>query len=141
MVRVNLINPKKLSDQHLIAEYNEILMLEAYIKKYPEINKEETPKDYCLGKGHMKFFKNKLNYLEKRHKELKKEMKARGFKTNKSVDVVLCGKENKKNWKPKDKDFKIIKKRIKEKIELKPGFYRYFGKKKPKDFFKGLLDG
>jgi len=30
-----------------------------------------------------------------------------------------------KNWKPNDKDFKIIKKRIQERIDLKPEWYRY----------------
>ena len=46
MVRINLVDPKKLSDQHLIAEYDEILMLTAYIKKYPKI--EDIPKKYLL---------------------------------------------------------------------------------------------
>ena len=36
MVRVNIINPNKLADQHLIAEYNEILMLLGYVRKYPK---------------------------------------------------------------------------------------------------------
>ena len=73
MVRVNLIPPRKLADQHLIAEYNEILMLLGYVRKYPMT--EEIPKNYCLGKGHIKFFKNKLLYLKKRHENLKNEMK------------------------------------------------------------------
>ena len=63
MVRINLINPKKLTDQHLIAEYNEILMLLGYVKKYPKL--EKIPSKYNLGKGHMLFFKNKLKYLKK----------------------------------------------------------------------------
>ncbi len=63
MVRVNIINPKNLSDQHLIAEYLEIIMLINYIKKHPKQSK--IPKNYLLGKGPMKFFKNKLKYLKK----------------------------------------------------------------------------
>jgi deoxyribonuclease (pyrimidine dimer) len=140
MVRVNLINPKKLSDQHLIAEYNEILILGTYIKKYP--GRKEIPKDYCLGKGHMKFFKDKIKYLEFRHKALKREMKKRGIQTNKSLSFNNCkniNKQNKKQWKPNKKDFEIIKKRIIEKLELKPTFYRYCKEKKPKSFFLGLL--
>ena len=76
MVRINLVNPKNLSDQHLIAEYNEILMLISYIKRYPKL--EGIPLNYCLGKGHMKFFKNKVEYLKKRHELIKNEMKKRG---------------------------------------------------------------
>ena len=61
MVRINLVHPKKLADQHLIAEYNEILMLIGYVRKYPPL--ENIPDSYKLGKGHVKFFKNKLDYL------------------------------------------------------------------------------
>jgi hypothetical protein len=53
MVRVNLVQPEMLADQHLIAEYNEILMLTAYIRTHPET--ADLPKHYCLGKGHMRF--------------------------------------------------------------------------------------
>lgn len=97
MVRINLINPVKLADQHLIAEYDEILMLVAYIKKYPKI--ENIPKNYCLGKGHMTFFKNKMTYLKKRHEELKIEMKKRGFQINKTINLNLFKKDNKGNCK------------------------------------------
>jgi deoxyribonuclease (pyrimidine dimer) len=64
MVRINIINPKYLTDQHLIAEYVEILMLLDYAKKNSPCN---IPKKYCLGKGHIKFFSNKVLYLKKRH--------------------------------------------------------------------------
>ena len=37
MVRINLVEPKKLADQHLIAEYDEILMLLGYVRRYPEV--------------------------------------------------------------------------------------------------------
>ena len=57
MVRINIINPKYLSDQHLIAEYLEIIMLVNYTKKHPKI--KDAPKNYALGKGHIKFFKNR----------------------------------------------------------------------------------
>jgi len=73
MVRVNLINPGCLADQHLIAEYAEILMLVGYIKKHPE--KDNIPARYTLKTGHMRFFKDKALYLKKRHEQLIKEMK------------------------------------------------------------------
>jgi deoxyribonuclease (pyrimidine dimer) len=137
MVRINLINPKSLSDQHLIAEYDEILMLVAYIKKHPSLI--DIPEYYCLGKGHMKFFKDKLLYLKKRHDSLIIEMKNRGFQTNKTINMIDFNKENKHDWKPKEKDFVIIKKRITEKLNLKPNYYRYYKKYKSLDFFINLL--
>lgn len=138
MVRINLINPKNLSDQHLIAEYNEILMLFAYIKKHSKL--ENIPLEYTLGKGHMKFFKNKVLYLSKRHKEIKKEMISRRFKAEKSLNINLVSLKNKKSWKPKKEDLDIIKERILYKLNKKPDYYRYKGEKKPVEFFKKLLN-
>jgi deoxyribonuclease (pyrimidine dimer) len=137
MVRINLIEPRQLSDQHLIAEYDEILMLISYIKKYNNI--DDLPKDYGLGKGHMKFFKDKLLYLKKRHELLKKEMKKRGFKARKTISLTGFSVKNKKDWTPHDKDFKIIKARISEKLRLKPDYYRYYGEYKTLNFFLKLL--
>ena len=126
MVRINLINPRKLLDQHLIAEYNEILMLLGHVKKHPEVKNQ--PKNYCLGPGHINFFKDKLLYLKNRHESIKKEMYKRGFKTNKTIQLKNYKKELKNNYKPKARDFKIIKIRLKEKIIQKPDFYKYYGK-------------
>jgi len=126
MVRVNIISPKLLADQHLIAEYNEILMLFGYVKKHPKTGK--IPKEYCLGKGHMLFFKNKLKYLKKRHELLKKEMLRRGFIPKKTISLKGFPRKLLNGWRPKEKDFRIIKKRLREKISKKPGFYKYCGR-------------
>ncbi|PIZ51623.1 hypothetical protein COY27_02820 [Candidatus Woesearchaeota archaeon CG_4_10_14_0_2_um_filter_33_13] len=137
MVRVNLVNPKKLADQHLIAEYDEILMLVAYIKRYPEV--DGIPEEYCLGEGHMRFFKNKLDYLKKRHELIKKEMKKRNFQVNKTVDLQGFNEKNKGNWIAKKEDLNLIKKRIITKLRLKPTYYRHYGEYKPVTFFIKLL--
>lgn len=138
MVRVNLINPLNLADQHLIAEYLEIMMLIGHVKKYPE--PKEVPENYTLGKGHIKFFKNKLSYLKSRHEDLKKEMKKRGFATNKSVNLDLFKKELLNDWSPSKEDIHIIKERIKWKISKKPTYYRYYGNKKDAKFLINLID-
>jgi len=138
MVRINLINPVKLTDQHLIAEYNEILMLLSYVKNYPNLN--NIPKNYCLGTGHIRFFKDKLLYLKNRHELLKKEMHKRGFATNKTINLSGFPKQLLNNWKPNSEDYQIIKERIKNKINLKPDFYRYYGKYKGKGFLISLLN-
>ncbi len=137
MVRINLIKPICLSDQHLIAEYNEILMLAGYVKKYPSL--ENIPERYQLGKGHIKFFKNKLLYLKKRHELIRKEMNQRNFKTNKKLSLSNFTKEHKGNWQPNTKDFSIIKKRIINKINDKPEFYRYHSQKRGSDFFIRMI--
>lgn len=139
MVRVNLISPKALSDQHLIAEYNEILMLFGYVDKYPVLEKAKIPASYCLGKGHILFFKNKLYYLKKRHELLKKEMIKRDFKPEKSIDLSKYHKALCKEFYPLDEDKAIIKKRLIEKLKKKPKYYTYYREHKPLDFFIGLV--
>lgn len=138
MVRINLINPKNLADQHLIAEYNEILMLFGHVKKYPSI--EGIPEEYCLGKGHIKFFKNKLKYLKNRFNLIKKEMLRRGFSTNKKINLNEFDKILLKDWKPCKKDKEVIKERLIEKIKIKPEFYTYFREHKPERFFIDLIE-
>ncbi len=137
MVRVNLIDAKKLSDQHLIAEYNEILMLLGYVRKHP--SNYQIDHDYCLGNGQIRFFKAKLLYLKKRYESIKKEMKLRGFQRRKTVDLRDFPKELWGDWNPNPKHFKIIKERLREKIKLKPNYYRYYKVKKSKTFFLDLL--
>jgi len=138
MVRINLIYPNELADQHLIAEYNEILMLIGYVKKYPKI--EGIPERYTLGKGHIKFFKNKLKYLKNRHEKIKMEMKNRGFLHGKKINLSKFDKSLIKDWKPSNIDKKIICKRIIEKIRNNPNYYRYYGERKNKIFFESLLN-
>ena len=139
MVRINLIRPKNLADQHLIAEYDEILMLLGDIRKNPNLNIEKIPRNYCLGKGHILFFKNKLAYLKERHELLKKEMIQRGFRPKIMINMKEFKKELKNGWIPKEEDKQIIKNRLIKKIDLKPYFYRYYRKRMPKAFLINLI--
>jgi deoxyribonuclease (pyrimidine dimer) len=138
MVRINLINPKYLADQHLIAEYNEILMLFGYVKKYPRCTR--IPPNYLLGPGHITFFKNKLLYLKKRHDVIKKEMRRRGFVPKKTIDLSIFSRGLVNNWKPTEIDKKIIQNRIIEKLKTKPNYYRYCGLHRPLFFFINLIE-
>ena len=142
MVRINLINPKFLTDQHLRAEYNEILMLFGYVRKHPHTHFNQLhkiPKSYKLGKGHILFFKDKLKYLEKRFELIKKEMKRRGFSGDKKINLEGIDKSLINDWKPSKKDKDIIKKRVIDKINLKPNYYRYYKEKKPKRVLIGKI--
>ncbi len=137
MVRVNLIKPEMLADQHLIAEYSEILILRKQLEKYPcEISK--IPENFCLGKGHQLFFRNKALYLKKRHNLIIKEMKKRGFKPKKTFILKGITKDKLKSWKPKERDVKIIKQRIMSRLIDKPNWYRYYGENKNKRFWRKL---
>ena len=82
MTRINIINVEDLTDQHLIAEYREIFMIGPALQRSlnsKNWDPESIPDEYCLGKGHVKFFYNKGQYLHKRYLLLINEMKKRGM--------------------------------------------------------------
>lgn len=139
MTRINLINPVTLSDQHLIAEYNELPRIFTYAKKYPIID-DNFPKSFRLGIGHVKFFKNKLLYLYNRFNLIKKEMDKRVFYNDVKIDLSLYPNKLRNDWIPILTDYYIIIKRLKEKINLKENYYRYYGIIHNNLFFINLLD-
>ncbi len=132
MTRINLINPKELSDQHLIAEYREIFMVGSALKrsirsKNWEKTKNKIPKEFTLNQGHVKFFYNKGKYLHERYLKIVEEMKRRGMNPNPSrrFKKEQWPDELYKDWKPKTRDILVIKERIQEKINQKPNWYRW----------------
>jgi deoxyribonuclease (pyrimidine dimer) len=132
MTRINLVDPSELSDQHLVAEYREIFMVGSSLQRsLKSKNWEKTlaniPKKYTLNKGHVTFFYNKGKYLYKRYDLLINEMKNRGMNPNsdRTFKIEQWPKELFNDWKPETEDYKIIRARIKEKIEMKPNWYRF----------------
>lgn len=75
MTRINLVPPSELCDRHLIAEYRELPRVFALARPCAD-----APVTYCLGKGHVKFFYDKLRFLYRRQVVLYREMLSRGFK-------------------------------------------------------------
>jgi deoxyribonuclease (pyrimidine dimer) len=79
MTRINCgIDPKTLSDKHLLAEHREIKRIPNAIRK-GKFNLKNQPKTFKLGTGHVKFFYDKLLYLKKRYDSLYQECKHRKF--------------------------------------------------------------
>jgi len=131
MTRINIISPSELTDQHLIAEYREIFMVAGSLKR-TLISKSgfvesKVPKNYTLNSGHVYFFYNKGKYLYKRYNLIIKEMKSRGFKPDENrifpKDIFIMNNLF-NDWEPNQSDIKIIRKRINEKIAMKPSWYR-----------------
>ena len=136
MTRINLVPPEELSDQHLVAEYREIFMVGSSLQRFLrspnwEKTKKSIPKQFTLNKGHVKFFYDKGKYLSERYDELIKEMKRRQM----SPDPLRIFKKEQwpdelfNSWKPNNYDLKVIRKRITTKINLKPDWYKWNGKK------------
>ena len=131
MTRINIISPSELTDQHLIAEYREIFMVAGSLKR-TLISKSgfvesKVPKNFTLNNGHVYFFYNKGKYLYKRYNLIIKEMKSRGFKPDQNrvfpKDIFIMNNLF-NDWEPNQSDIKIIRKRINEKIAMKPSWYR-----------------
>ena len=137
MTRINLVNPRELYDQHLMAEYREIFMIPAALKRSLKSEKGFNPKDippeFRLGRGHVKFFYDKGKYLAERYGKLKAELKRRGYKLDEKrlfpknifVRNNLFG-----DWSPSGKDLALIRKRLAQKIAQKPHWYRKTGGRK-----------
>jgi len=134
MARINCgINPSFLSDQHLIAESVEITMITGALRKDGYKIKGKVPEKYCLGTGHINFFKNKILYLAKRLVEVNNEMKNRGFNPGTFIDVFEFNFLFLLNdWNPYPTDTHLVRDRIIERLKepkkAKPGFHKYYGK-------------
>lgn len=137
-MRINIIAPRYLTDQHLIAEYNEMLMATKSLERNQNVN-SIIPDKFCLGTGHINFFKNKITYLKIRHEQLKTEMRKRGFAARHSIHSEIFPDKFMNDWKPNQEDKKVIVKRIYSRILMKPDWYRYHGKKYDKFFYLELL--
>ncbi len=132
MTRINLVEPNELSDQHLIAEYREIFMVGSSLVRSLKssnwhITKNNLPIEFTLNRGHVKFFYNKGKYLHKRYLELINEMKRRGMRPNpkRIFKREQWPDELYQDWEPTDKDLKLIRERIQDKINQKPKWYRW----------------
>ena len=122
MTRINLIEPKELSTKHLIAEYREITRLPKNLKqslnrKTKPFSLEEIPKDYVLGKGHVKFFFNKMQFLKNRFESLVDEMLRRGYNpTYKDSSIFNCDEQFMNDYTPTENALKINKERINDRL-------------------------
>ncbi len=135
------VDPKYLTDQHLIAEYRELPMVlgSLRINKYKIVG--EVPKEFPLGKGHMNFFKDKLVYLYERYIELKKEITNRGFQNNLTWPGMMEYPDSyKRTWKPSQKNTELLRSRIVEKINMKPTWYKYYSKPLTDDFIETFIN-
>lgn len=82
MTRINVgVNPKYLTDEHLLAEHREIKRVCALFKsRLANPNpKSKPPTDFKLGKGHVLFLAYKPYYTLRRYRLIYKECKTRGF--------------------------------------------------------------
>ena len=117
MTRINIgIPPAELVNQHLLAEHREIKRIPNCIAK-GRYNMDGIPDRFKLGKGHVKFFYNKLLHLKKRYVRLYEECIKRGFNVQNYIEAWSDLPEELMNdYNVKANDIRIIKERINEKL-------------------------
>ena len=139
MTRINVVPPAELCDQQLIAEWRELTRIPNGIVagKYV-IDLEQIPKQYTVrtednpdgGKGHMKFFFNKLKFLYRRYEAIRDELAQRGmprrsmwpvgeFMVWPTIDNILWN-----DYEPTPEAMTLNRKRIAEKFPKKPRYAR-----------------
>jgi len=93
MTRINAhIKPKHLLDQHLLAEYREIVRIPNVVKAdltnaYKKV--KLAPPTFKLSTGHVIYFYDKIKFLHARFLALKQELDCRGIENNMSDEMFL----------------------------------------------------
>ena len=115
MTRINAgVCPSELSRQHLLAEHREIKRIPNMVAsgKAKVVN---LPRVFTLGKGHVKFFYNKLGYLKERYDSIYAECVSRGYNVTDYSDAWSGVPPNLMgSWTPTDSDRQTILERINE---------------------------
>lgn len=129
MTRINLVPPQELTGGHLVAEYRElprVFKLAAnWYKTRVETFKETSlnlPREYTLGKGHVRFFYNKLGFLAIRQMHLIIEMEVREFRpkfVNPGSLLDLAPYELHGDYIPTPEAIELNRNRIKERLSGK----------------------
>jgi len=132
MTRINSnLSPKVLKRAHLIAEIREIIMVPAALRKSLRTISvhrilETIPTHFTLNKGHVKFFYNKLRFLQLRFDCLADEMERRGYTPNRARRAAFDGFDSiwYQNWESTLIDDAIVEQRIAHRISQKPHLYK-----------------
>lgn len=118
MTRINCVPPSELHDKHLGAEYRELprVFKLAYAAYQRGEDPGKYPQEYLLGKGHVKFFYIRLEWLSQRFDSIYLEMVKRGWNPRYSNVPVLPRMPANwwQCWRPTDEALAANRQRIKD---------------------------
>lgn len=136
MTRINVIDVKQLTDQHLMAEYRELPMvmgsLRRSLKSKRGVQVDSIPRSYTLNTGHVRHFYNKGKWLQRRYFSLIEELRLRGYALDpdaRNVDWSVFGADLFLDWTPTRSDCIVNLDRILLRVSQKPNFYTLNKKK------------
>lgn len=129
MTRINVVPVECLTDKHLMAEYRELPRIFTAVLKAQEQGKTpadyDIPESYCLGKGHVTFFYDKIWWLYHRYTALYQRLIMDGVSVNK--DMYYSIRENAFNnintewwndWSPTPEDMYLNMARLAKRSNL-----------------------
>lgn len=120
MTRINAgVNPLWLVRQHLLAEHREMVRVPRKVASGTARLDLPIPEKFCLGRGHVRFFYDKLGYLKTRYLSVRDECWRRGYQVTDfatSWDGVPPSLMN--DWSPDQTVVEIITERINQRLDL-----------------------
>lgn len=131
MTRINVgIDPKTLTDEHLLAEHREIKRICSRLIKRNGIL-DGAPKKFTLGAGHELFFLRYGKYTYDRYLNIRYECEFRGFNVTNYIDNWKCYNlfpDLYNDYNPTQCDIKLIKDRISYRISnSSKNYFHYYG--------------
>lgn len=148
MTRINLVRPDDLADQHLFAEWREIKMVPAALRRsLVTKSKQEIlrliPKTFTLNTGHVTFFFDKINFLYDRYVKLTEELENRGYNlTAHDMDEIfykdIPSEFREIEWQPSAAEIQISVDRILTRLNEKLDWYKFNGSSVPPGYFEAL---
>lgn len=139
MTRINsAIEPKCLTDEHLLAEHREIKRICTFANR----QYKNLPKEFTLGKGHVLFFVDKPFFTWKRYVSLYYECIRRGFNVEDYGNNWLVYPEFKYEveYTPTEKERDLLIERITDRlVNTKKPYWHYYGKRINKEEAISLL--
>lgn len=132
-MRINCIDPKYLTDNHLIAEYREMKMITYYYVKSTQtksgIDTSRISAKYTLNTGHAYMWFNKMGYVKRRFEDILTEMRVRGYATNfDTLNFTDIPESAFGDYTVTQEDVKINLDRILLRISKQPLWYKFNGK-------------
>lgn len=131
MTRINCIPVEWLTDQHAFAECREAPRVFALARP---LTTREAVTSYRLGRGHVLFFYHRTGWLSRRCADLIADCLGRGYNlTHREPPAPVPDLDN--DWSPTTADMLVNLLRLDERLQARPGFYKYHGVAVPDDFY------
>lgn len=146
MTRINsAIHVRCLTDEHLLAEHREIKRLPFCLREAIRTGSiKHIPEKFVLGKGHVKFFLNKMRFCRQRYRSIYAECRMRNFRVEDYEENFVYGVPDKYqgNHTPTSEERQLLIDRITDRImDSRKQTWHYYGQAISKEAAVRLLMG